>query len=95
MLPPLHRLRANANARRAEPPRAAVDKEGGALKYDNEHRDGLALQYASETLQNDKEVVLAAVTEYAYALKYASKELQEDPEVRAAYKRSRANGQQF
>ena len=37
---------------------------------------GTALQYASEALKNDKEVVFAAVQQDGRALQYASEELQ-------------------
>ena len=40
-----------------------------------------ALQYASDELKNDKEVVMAAVNHYGYNLKYASDELKGDKEV--------------
>jgi hypothetical protein len=55
--------------------------------------NGLDLKYASrgmpppgvslrdDTLQNDKEVVLAAVTQNGRALEYASKHLRDDPDV--------------
>ena len=39
------------------------------------------LEYASKELQNDREVVLAAVTQNGYALNFASEELKRDREV--------------
>jgi len=44
-------------------------------------QDGMALQYASETLKNDSEVVLAAVKQNGSALYYASDILKKDSEV--------------
>ena len=44
--------------------------------------DGLALEYASDTLKADREVVLEAVKQNGYALEYASEELQNDPELK-------------
>ena len=43
--------------------------------------NGRALQYASEELKADKEVVMAAVTNDGLALQYASEELRADKEV--------------
>ena len=43
--------------------------------------EGYALEYASETLCNDREVVLAAVVSEGYALEYASETLCNDREV--------------
>jgi hypothetical protein len=42
-----------------------------------------ALEYASNELKADKEVVIAAVKQNAYALMYASDELKADPEMLA------------
>ena len=42
---------------------------------------GYALQFASEGLQKDKYIVMAAVTQKGKALRYASKELRADNEV--------------
>ena len=42
---------------------------------------GLALQYASEQLRGDREVVLAAVKQKGRALCFASEQLQNDPEL--------------
>ncbi len=44
-------------------------------------KNACALQYASEALKNDKEVVLAAIMQYAYALQYASEALKNDKEI--------------
>ena len=44
-------------------------------------QDGRALQYASETLKNDKDVVMVAVTQDGDALTYASETLKNDREV--------------
>ena len=44
-------------------------------------QNGLALEYASDELKNDKEVVLAAVKQYGRALEYASDRLKDDKEV--------------
>ena len=43
--------------------------------------NGLALEYASINLQNDKEVVLEAIKQNEHALEYASINLQNDKEV--------------
>ena len=43
--------------------------------------NGEALEYASNELKKDKEVVLAAVKKHGWALDYASKELQNDRDV--------------
>ena len=45
---------------------------------------GCALEYASEVLKNDKEVVMAAVAEVGRALEYASDELKNDKDVKKA-----------
>ena len=42
---------------------------------------GDALEYASDELRDDKEVVLAAVKDTAYAIEYASEKLQADPDI--------------
>ena len=42
--------------------------------------DGMALEYASEELKGDREVVMAAVKQTGWALQYASKELKGDKE---------------
>ncbi|NDE82120.1 MAG: DUF4116 domain-containing protein [Chlamydiia bacterium] len=42
---------------------------------------GIALQYASEALKNDREIVLAAVTSIACSLDLASAPLARDPEM--------------
>ena len=44
-------------------------------------QNGLALEYANDTLKNDKEVVLTAVRSKGYALKWASDALRADREV--------------
>ena len=44
-------------------------------------KTGIALEYASEELQQDREIVLAAVKEDGWALQYASEELQRDPDI--------------
>ena len=41
-------------------------------------QDGMNLRLVSEELQNDKDVVLAAIKNCSYALQFASDELQED-----------------
>ena len=46
-------------------------------------KDGCALEYASEALRNDREIVLAAVAKYMRAFQYASKALRADRELRA------------
>ena len=45
------------------------------------HQNGVALEYASEELRTDREVVLAAVHQNGVALEYASQELRTDREV--------------
>lgn len=42
---------------------------------------GSSIRYAASELRGDKEVVLAAVSRYAYELEFASEELRHDPEV--------------
>ena len=42
---------------------------------------GWALEFASEELQSDHEIVMAAVSQYGVALKHASEELQSDHEI--------------
>ena len=44
--------------------------------------DGLALGWADESLQADREVVLEAVKEWGGALEYAAEELRNDPELK-------------
>ena len=44
-------------------------------------QNGLALQFASPRLQNDKQIVLAAVRQNGLALQFASASLQDDKEV--------------
>jgi len=43
-------------------------------------RNGHALEYASETLKNDKDIVLETVKQNGYALQYASYKLRNDKE---------------
>ena len=43
--------------------------------------NGFVLEWASEELQNDKEIVLEAVKNNGFALEYASKELKKDKEI--------------
>ena len=43
--------------------------------------DGRALQYATEELKGDHEIVLAAVSNYGQALQYAAEELKGDREI--------------
>ena len=45
------------------------------------HEDHLALQYASEQLRDDYDIVHRAVLQSGYALKYASAELQGNREI--------------
>ena len=44
-------------------------------------QNGLALEYATDEMKNDKDVVLAAVQNYGRALEYASDELKNDKDV--------------
>lgn len=60
-------------------PNKAKDKAIVAVRKAG--KAGSALAYVSEELRNDKDVVLAAVSNYGYALEYASKELCADKEV--------------
>ena len=55
----------------------------------NSFEGGRASKVASEELQRDGEVVLAAVVRYGRALEYASEELQNDPGIVEAAHRSR------
>ena len=71
----------------------AMDNMKGLFRFDKEEKknrelvlfvvtkQGLALQYASDELQNDREIVLAAVTNVGYALHLANDELQNDREI--------------
>ena len=45
-------------------------------------QNGLALEYASDELKCDREIVLAAVKQTSHALEYASEELKNDPEIK-------------
>ena len=45
------------------------------------HQNGVSLEYASQELRGDREVVLAAVHQNGVALEYASEELRTDREV--------------
>ena len=56
-----------------------VTEDGQVLE--DEEEDMIVLQYASEELKGDREVVLAAVNQIGDALQYASEELQSDKEV--------------
>ena len=49
--------------------------------YDKVARNGLTLEFASEELRNDKEIVLKAVQNRGSALQYASDELKNDREI--------------
>ncbi len=44
-------------------------------------QNGLALQFASEKLQDDKNVVLEAVKQYGRALRFASENLRDDKDI--------------
>ena len=55
-------------------------------------QNGSALQYASDELKNDKEIVMAAVAQNGSALQYASDELKKDQEIQAACKQSTGFG---
>lgn len=52
-----------------------------ASVFDAVKRDGFQLQYASEELKNDKEIVLKAIQSNKEAIQYASEEMQNDPEI--------------
>ena len=45
------------------------------------NQNGLALEFASEELQNDRAIVIAAVQNNCIALQYASEELQNNLEI--------------
>ena len=47
-------------------------------------QNGCALEYASDELKNDKEVVMIAVAQNGWALEYASDEMKSDKEVATA-----------
>ena len=47
-------------------------------------QNGLALQFASEKLQDDKNVVLEAVKQNGWALQFASEELRNDKDIQIA-----------
>ncbi len=51
-------------------------------------KDGFVLKHVSDTIKNDKDVVLAAVQQDGYTLEYASPDLQKDEEVLAAVKQN-------
>ena len=44
-------------------------------------KDGMELENADETIRADKEIVIAAVKNYAYALEHADTTLKKDKEV--------------
>ena len=44
-------------------------------------KNGCALEYASDALRADREVVMAAVSYYGWALEYASEELRKDRDI--------------
>ena len=50
-------------------------------------QDGLALEYADESLQKDKSIVLEAVKQDGVALEYADESLQKDPDIIKAAKK--------
>jgi hypothetical protein len=54
---------------------------------------GRALQYASEDLKADKEVVLEAVKQDVSALEYASEDLRRGPDLIAASRQPRQTDQ--
>ena len=58
-------------------------------------QDGEALQYASETLKNDRAVVLAAVAQRGWALRYASETLKNDREVVLAAVKQRGSALEY
>ena len=47
-------------------------------------KNGYALQYATEELRGDREVVMTAVAQHGYALEYATEELRGDKEIMEA-----------
>lgn len=49
--------------------------------------DGIALEYADESLKKDKEIVLEAVKSDGTALEYADESLKKDPDVIQAAKK--------
>ena len=53
-------------------------------------KDGLALEFASETLRSDKEVVMAAVRQHGCALECAGDSLQIDSGLVLAYLHNRS-----
>lgn len=68
----------------------------GALMYDKDFKNfHSSLQFASERLQDDKEVVLAAVKNQGFTLKFASERLQDDKEVVLATVKTSFSALQF
>jgi hypothetical protein len=49
--------------------------------------DGIALEYADESLKKDKSIVLVAVKEHGYALQFADEALKKDPDIIKAAKK--------
>jgi hypothetical protein len=72
----------------ALPPELASAGEHRRLMLTAVRRDGLALEFASEDLRNDPDVVLAAVTQNGWALKHASAALRSDRGIVLAATRS-------
>ena len=50
-------------------------------------QNGVALEYADESLKKDKSIVLEAVKQYGPALEYADESLQKDPDIIKAAKK--------
>ena len=50
-------------------------------------QDGLALEYADESLKKNKSIVLEALKLDGYALKFADESLQKDPDIIKAAKK--------
>jgi hypothetical protein len=44
-------------------------------------KNGYALRYASDSLTNDKDIVLEAVKENGFALRFASERLKDDKDI--------------
>ncbi|CAK9115393.1 unnamed protein product [Durusdinium trenchii] len=81
-------------------PEAVPDSDGEEVIEKSEwmqkaNENGLALQFASKELQNDKEVMLAAVQQKGLALAFASEELQSDKDIVLAAARQDCNAVLF
>mmetsp|Transcript_12387 Transcript_12387/g.23771 ORF Transcript_12387/g.23771 Transcript_12387/m.23771 type:complete len:449 (+) Transcript_12387:180-1526(+) len=71
----------------------AVQEDCHALALKAVQKDGNALYYASKTLREDFEIVIAAVQQNGHALKYAAERLKANTEIVVAATKSSENGE--